>query len=76
MASDYDYVFLSPIFDSISKQGYKAAFTRAELTEIRAILSQNVYALGGITFDNLKEVEQLGFCGAAMLGGFWEKPYP
>ena len=28
-----DYVFLSPIFDSISKQGYAAAFTKEELAE-------------------------------------------
>jgi len=68
---DYDYVFLSPIFDSISKQGYKSAFTKEDLAEARGILSKNVYALGGITFDNLKEVEQLGFYGAAMLGAFW-----
>lgn len=71
---DYDYVFLSPIFDSISKQGYRAAFSKEELADAKArgILSRNVYALGGVTFDNLKEVEQLGFYGAALLGGFWE----
>ena len=73
VAKDYDYVFLSPIFDSISKPGYRAAFTREELTAVRDILSQNVYALGGITFDRLAEVEQLGFAGAAMMGGFWGK---
>ena len=72
---DYDYVFLSPIFDSISKQGYKAAFSKEELAEAktRGIL-YNVYALGGITFDKLQEAEHLGFAGAAMLGGFWESP--
>ena len=69
----YDYVFLSPIFDSISKQGYRAAFSPEELAEARNLLSQNVYALGGITFENLKEVERLGFHGAALLGGFWKK---
>ena len=70
---DFDYVFLSPIFDSISKQGYQAGFTKEELADAKArgILSKNVYALGGITFENLQEVERLGFEGAAMLGGFW-----
>ncbi len=71
VATDYDYVFLSPIFDSISKQGYRAAFTEEELRAASDILSANVYALGGITFDNLAKVRELGFKGAAMMGGFW-----
>ncbi|MBR4188023.1 MAG: HAD-IA family hydrolase [Bacteroidaceae bacterium] len=71
--ADYDYVFLSPIFDSISKQGYRAAFSREELVEARDLLSRNVYALGGITFERLPKVEHLGFAGAAMLGGFWDE---
>ena len=71
--ADYDYVFLSPIFDSISKQGYRAAFSREELVEAKGLLSRNVYALGGITFERLPEVERLGFAGAAMLGGFWDE---
>lgn len=70
---DFDYVFLSPVFDSISKQGYKAAFTREELSKARPVLSKNVYALGGVSFDNLQEVQALGFFGAAMLGGFWNE---
>ena len=74
--NDFDYVFLSPIFDSISKQGYKAAFTKEELEKARSILSKNVYALGGITFENLPEVERLGFRGAAMLGGYWSHFFP
>lgn len=70
---EFDYVFLSPIFDSISKQGYKAAFSKKQLEEAKTQgLLSNVYALGGITFENLQKVEQLGFAGAAMLGGFWE----
>ncbi len=71
---DFDYVFLSPIFDSISKQGYKAAFPKEELAEMgRKGILNNVYALGGITYDNLKETERLGFAGAAMLGEFWNR---
>lgn len=72
---NFDYVFLSPIFDSISKQGYKSCFSKEELGEAkrRGIL-YNVYALGGITFENLEEVKDMGFCGAAMLGGFWRAP--
>lgn len=70
---DFDYVFLSPIFDSISKEGYHSPFSRDELLEAKrkGILSKNVYALGGVTFENMNEIQNLGFYGAAILGAFW-----
>lgn len=69
-----DYVFLSPIFDSLSKQGYGAAFSEEELAEgrRRGILSQRVYALGGITPERLGQVKALGFGGAGVLGYIWQ----
>ncbi len=70
-----DYVFLSPIFDSISKEGYGAAFSRQQLADAlqRGIIRDNVYALGGISYENLDEVRSLGFGGYAMLGAFWRE---
>ena len=73
---DFDYVLLSPIFDSISKQGYRSAFRRDELLAARHLLERNVYALGGVTFERLRQVEELGFAGAAMLGAFWNRVAP
>lgn len=72
-----DYLFLSPIYDSISKEGYGAAFSREALESARqeGLLQDNVYALGGIAPDKLAEVEQFGFAGAAMLGAVWGNPY-
>ena len=68
-----DYVFLSPIFDSISKEGYCSAFSLAELERLRdsGVIDGRVYALGGITEDKLQIVNDLGFGGAAMLGAVW-----
>lgn len=68
------YLSLSPIFDSISKQGYHAAFTADQLAEAKeqGIIDQQVLALGGITFDRLKEVSQMGFGGAMILGDAWK----
>lgn len=68
-----DYVFLSPVYDSISKQGYRSAFTRQQLEEARnqGVLGKAVFALGGVTPARLGEIEQLGFGGAAMLGAAW-----
>lgn len=68
------YVFLSPIYDSISKQGYASAFSFQTLLKANAegIIDQQVVALGGISYERLAEVERLGFGGYAMLGEAWK----
>ncbi len=68
---DFDYVFLSPIFDSISKQGYKSAFTEEVLRDAsrEGIIDEKVVALGGVTYDRISLLKDLGFGGAAMMGG-------
>lgn len=65
-----DYVFLSPIFDSISKQGYASAFTDETLKQASSegIIDRKVVALGGVTPDKISYLRRLGFGGAAMLG--------
>ena len=70
---DFDYLFLSPIFDSISKAGYKAAFTEDELRKAsdEGIIDHRVVALGGITPDKLPFLEKMNFGGAAMMGGLY-----
>ena len=68
-----DYLSLSPIFDSISKQGYRAAFTADELRRATAegLIDSKVMALGGVTFARLAEVERMGFGGGMILGDAW-----
>lgn len=68
--SDTDYLFLSPVFDSISKPGYRSAFRLADIKQAD-ISSKNIFALGGVTFDSLPALEAAGFDGAAMLGAAW-----
>lgn len=69
-ASECDYAFLSPIFDSISKQGYGSAFALADLQQFFARNPQcsNAVALGGVTPEHLRELKACGFAGAAFLG--------
>ncbi len=64
-AGNVDFVTLSPIFDSVSKQGYKAAFTTEELDSIP---EGKVVALGGITPERFDELSKYPFAGFAMLG--------
>ena len=70
---ELDYVFLSPIFDSISKEGYSAAFSEYELSLFLNSTSTCVIALGGITLDRVSQVEEMGFDGYAILGDFWNR---
>lgn len=64
-----DYVTLSPVFDSISKEGYKAAF---DLEKIRTLIQgKKIIALGGVTPEKYNYLKDLGFYGAAMSGYFF-----
>lgn len=69
-----DYVSLSPIFDSISKQGYHAAFSSAEIEEAsrQGIIDKKVLALGGVTFNKIDDVLRVGFGGGMILGDAWK----
>lgn len=71
-----DYCFLSPIFDSISKCGYASKFSLTELKRLfdEKILDEKVCALSGITFDNIAQLEEIGFSSFAMLSSLWDLP--
>lgn len=73
-----DYVFLSPIFNSISKKGYLGAFTEQALREARqrGIIDERVIALGGVTPQHLPQLRAWGFGGGAILGDVWQSPDP
>ena len=66
-----DYAFLSPVFPSLSKPGYRHNF---DLQTLRDRLTPRIYALGGVTHENLPDVEAMGFAGAAMLTAAWSRP--
>ncbi len=68
-----DYVFLSPIFNSISKNGYNSAFSKEELHNAmkQGTIDKKVIALGGVSLANIETVKDLGFGGAALLGDIW-----
>ncbi len=70
----FDYVTLSPVYPSISKPGYKPAFT---LADCDVLLNSSdrpaVVALGGIQESNLPALQAMGFDGAALLSGAWRR---
>ena len=72
------YVFLSPVFSSISKKGYESAFSKEALDNAfhRGIIDKKVVALGGITPQRIPAVKEMGFGGAALLGSVWQSADP
>ncbi len=63
------YVTLSPIFDSISKTGYRSGFQDTDsLSKALASAQVPVIALGGIGPGKLPELNLFSFSGYAMLG--------
>ena len=70
----YAYMSLSPVFDSISKRGYRSAFSADDIAAARSqgLIDERVMALGGITFDKITEIKEMGFGGAMILGDAWK----
>ena len=66
-----EYCFLSPVFDSISKPGYAAAFSG--MPDLAGIIVP-VVALGGVTPERVDACRMAGFTGVAVLGYLWERP--
>ncbi len=66
-----EYCFLSPVFDSISKPGYRSRF--ADMPDLSGIPFP-VIALGGITPEKNALCREAGFQGVAALGYIWEEP--
>ncbi|MFL1894680.1 thiamine phosphate synthase [Aquimarina sp. 2-A2] len=61
----YDYMFLSPVFDAISKAGYKGkSFNVSHIKEL-------VIGLGGIDEKTITTAFHLGFKGVGVLGSIW-----
>jgi thiamine-phosphate pyrophosphorylase len=75
LGSNYQYQFISPVFDSISKQGYQSKFSVEQLSVfLRLNNIKNAVALGGVSLTNMKTLAESGFYGVAVLGDLWKQP--
>jgi len=70
-----NYVFLQNIFDSHSNTADKQTFTYDELKAAarQGLIDRNVYALGGISLDNIRQVRDFGFGGVVVCGDLWNR---
>lgn len=66
-------VFISPVFDSISKTNHSSNFQKSELQTFLNAKPRPpfYYALGGINLDNIAEVKVMRFDGLGILGAVW-----
>lgn len=69
------YVFLHNIFDSLSDVGLHATFSPQELEEAsrQRLIDKHVYALGGMSLDNIRIAKDLGFGGVVICGDLWNR---
>ncbi len=73
----FRYVFISPVFDSISKKGYEGVININDLKVLKEEIAvtgstcSRIIALGGVGVKELPVLFKAGFDGAAMLGAVW-----
>ena len=70
-----DYVFLSPIFESISKTEPYDTIAQESLQYAakNKFIDKKVMALGGVNIENMEMLKDLGFGGAVILGDLWNR---
>ncbi|CAN5175256.1 thiamine phosphate synthase [soil metagenome] len=73
LSAEFDYTFLGPVFNSISKTGYTSA-RKEDFTLEENKTSVKVIALGGIKEVSIQEAFDLHFDGVAVLGAVWQQP--
>lgn len=61
----FDHMFLSPVFNAISKKAYEGKGFNV------SNLDKNIIGLGGINENTIQTAYNLGFKGVGMLGGVW-----
>lgn len=74
LSDHFEYTFISPVFDSLSKEGYTAQPGLLRLPATSRHVKR--IALGGIEANTCPEVSAAGFDGIAVLGAIWQASDP
>jgi thiamine-phosphate pyrophosphorylase len=73
----YDYIFLSPVFESISKKDNKIMpLHHGRIQDCLRLTKARVVALGGVDEKRVLACRDMGFYGVAVLGSIWQSPDP
>ena|ERR1700756_1966876 len=71
----YSYVFLSPIFDSITGKYQSGYYEDAIKNHLRTTGAKAI-AMGGIDIRKIEKIQELGFYGMALNNCIWGKENP
>lgn len=71
----FDYVFLSPIFDSITGK-YQSGFYEDSIKAAVQKTGKKIVARGGIDITRIEKVNELGLHGIALYSCLWNSPQP
>jgi thiamine-phosphate pyrophosphorylase len=67
---EFDYHLLSPVFTSISKEGYEGRGFNVNH------IDKTIIGMGGATSENIESFKTLGYKGVGILGGIWNSNNP
>lgn len=67
---EFDYHLLSPVFTSLSKEGYEGR--GFDVNHI----DKTIIGMGGVTSKNSASFKTLGYKGVGVLGGIWNSTNP
>lgn len=76
LAAEFDYAFLSPVFESISKPNYASKTNLLTAINNRTNFQTKMIALGGIQASNIETALKAGFDDVALLGTIWNSENP
>lgn len=68
--NSFDYVLYGPVFNSISKAGYHSVLAEGF---VLPSVSTRIFAIGGVEAQKLKQLKNMNFDGAAVLGSLWHQ---
>ncbi|MGZ4048356.1 MAG: hypothetical protein ACXVNN_03280, partial [Bacteroidia bacterium] len=72
---NFNYVFLSPIFDSLNSK-FQGGFTEHSLKSAMQKTSLKVIARGGVDISIIEKANDIGFHGLAFYSCIWKKKNP
>ncbi len=72
---NFDYVFLSPIFDSLTSR-FQGGFTEFSLKSALSKSKLKIIARGGVDVSCIEKAQNIGFDGVALYSNLWKAKDP
>lgn len=75
MEIPFDYIFISPVFDSLTGKFQSGFYEDGILAAIKKT-GKNIIARGGVAYERLEKINEMGFHGFALGSCIWENEDP